>query len=371
MVRPRRRPAHTSPVREEIYFVYYRDLPSLHRLPMMAASPAKEPVAIRTLLLRESVAMTRHLLSSGAGVPGDLVREVDRYESAGSLADLGPLSVAHARLSRLVAPAHPGSILYLSDAARSRPGDPFGTVPLLRQVMMVSAVCLASFIALSLFRYVDVHPGAPLVASDELRVLLSEIFWMSAAGLGASFATLFQVNDQIAKRTFDPGDAPQQWIKLTLGVIAGFVLVALVPPEAMGGSDHAMGKPALAMLGGFSASVVYLILNRLVDAVEFMFRPDARTRLAAQQRGKAAQLELDAMESRSDLAGQLLAVQQKLASGEPVNTIAAELRTIVASLLPGRGEEDAGTSTSGTPRPSRITVPAISILSSRANRAGP
>ena len=301
----------------------------------MSPSTAHRPETLHGELVHECVAMTRYLLSSGAGVPADLVAQVGAYALAeGGRADAGSLASVHQRLVRLVHPAKPGSILYLQEVAANRPSrSALGTVPVVRQILGISLVCLAAFIALGVFGSVAAARNGALIQSVAVRVFLEEIFWMSAAGLGASFATVFEVNQQITGRTYDPTTAPWLWVRLTLGVVAGFVLVALVPVGGPGGSGaHMMAKPTLALLGGFSAPVVYLALNRLVESVESMFRPDDRQVAAAGRRSLNAQLEQDGAESRMSLATELLQVQQRLAAGGAPEAASAELRALVERL---------------------------------------
>lgn len=316
----------------------------------MTPSPPQPYDTVRAAILAECVAMTRYLLSSGAGVSADLVAEVERYESAdGPVIEIGAMSITHQRLSRLVHPAKPASIVYLLDYAARHPSrNVLGTIPIVRQVMGLSLACLVVFISLGVFQHVAAIRNGALVGSPGLRVFLGEIFWMSAAGLGASFATLFQLNQQIATRTYDPATATWHWVRVTLGVIAGFVLVALVPVEGMEAPGaQVMAKPALAMLGGFSASVVYMALNRLVDAVESMFRPDSRLQTAAGQRARNAELEQGEAEARLSLAVQLRGVQEKLAAGRSPEAAVAELRGLVERLLPsGTAFGDRGTASS-------------------------
>jgi hypothetical protein len=301
----------------------------------MSPSTAHPPGTLRGELVHECVAMTRYLLSSGAGVPADLVAQVGAYALAeGGPADAGSLANVHQRLVRLVHPAQPGSILYLQEISANRPSrSTLGAVPIVRQILGISLVCLAAFIALGVFGSVAAARNGALIESVAVRVFLQEIFWMSAAGLGASFATLFEVNQQITGRTYDPSAAPWLWVRLTLGVVAGFVLVALVPVGGPGGSGaHMMAKPTLALLGGFSAPVVYLALNRLVESVESMFRPDDKQGAAAGRRSLNAQLEQDGAESRMSLATELLQVQQRLAAGGAPEAASAELRALVERL---------------------------------------
>ena len=301
----------------------------------MSPSTAHPSETLAKALVHECMAMTRYLLSSGAGVPADLVAQVEACASAErGPADAGSLANVHQRLVRLVHPAKPGSIVYLQEIAVDRPSrSTLGAVPVVRQIMGISLVCLAAFIALGVFGSVATARSGALIESAAVRVFLQEIFWMSAAGLGASVATRFVVNQQITGRTYDPTTPPRLWVRLTLGVVAGFVLVALVPVGGSGGSSaHMMAKPTLALLGGFSAPVVYLVLNRLVESVESMFRADDKQGAAARRRSLNAQLEQDGAESRMSLATELLQVQQRLAAGGPPEAASAELRILVERL---------------------------------------
>ena len=319
----------------------------------MAPPTAHPSQTLHGELMHECVAMTRYLLSSGAGVPANLVVQADAY-AKGEPADAGSLANVHQRLARLVHPAKPGSILYLQEIAANRPsGSTLGTVPVVRQIMGISLVCLAAFIALGVFGSVARAQNGALVESVVARVFLKEIFWMSAAGLGASFAALFEVNQHITGRTYDPATAPWLWVRLTFGVVAGFVLAALVPVGGPGGSGaHVMAKPTLALIGGFSAPVVYLALNRLVESVESMFRPDARHGADARRRSSNAQLEQAEAESRISIAAELLQLQRRLAMGEPPDAVSAELRGLVERLSTSATDAAGPEGGASAPRPS-------------------
>lgn len=91
-------------------------------------------------------------------------------------------------------------------------------------------------------------------------LLASELFWLSAAAMGASFAMLLQAGGYAGR-----GDERSGWVQLVVGVMAGFILVALLPvSELLGGAG--LSRPAIAVLGAFLASVA------------FRFLPGARTR---------------------------------------------------------------------------------------------
>ena len=44
-----------------------------------------------------------------------------------------------------------------------------------------------------------------------------------------------------------------------------------------------MGKPTLALLGGFSANMVYKVLQRIVDTIESLFKGDQQAVFEAQR----------------------------------------------------------------------------------------
>ena len=116
---------------------------------------------------------------------------------------------------------------------------------------------------------------------------------MTEPGLGACFAGLFQANRYIANNTFDPKFESSYWIRIVLGLMAGIILAELIPLNLLsesgtsgsesGGSSSiaALGKPVLALLGGFSAAAVYRIIARIVDALESLVRGDTKDAMAA------------------------------------------------------------------------------------------
>ena len=53
------------------------------------------------------------------------------------------------------------------------------------------------------------------------------------------------------------------------------MLATLLPDAA----QHGLSQTMLALLGGFSASAVYLILARLIESVESVFRGDMKGRI--------------------------------------------------------------------------------------------
>jgi uncharacterized membrane protein YeaQ/YmgE (transglycosylase-associated protein family) len=213
-------------------------------------------------LRTELYAMTRHALADGMPMPGGVVEGLTAEDDERGIAWLVD---AHRRMAAVVAPATPGSLALL-DSERDVPGlwGVLGPVRLVRLLLVGSGVFLAVFIAASLSPAVHVGSG-DIFTSSGPTLLINEVFLLAAAGMGASFAALFRVNRYIANGTFDQTYEASYLVQVVLGLIAGMVLSSLIPAEGSGTfSDRAL----LALLGGFSASVVHRVLVRLVDTVE-------------------------------------------------------------------------------------------------------
>jgi hypothetical protein len=317
--------------------------------------------------------MVRHLLTNGARVPAQLVYAIEQFESASARdkpVDMAALATSHERLSRLVAPAKPGTIYQLDDRfhqfATSGRGTSLGPVKLVRDLVRVAMGCVAVFIVLSVLFVADAHNAIDLTTlfdpdGDDrvgmifLRVVMERVFWLAAAGIGASFVMLFQLNDQIVSRTYDPDETASYWVKFFLGVVAGFILVALVPFDttADSGAD-ALGPPTIALLGGFSASAVYRILTRMVEALESVFSGGAKEQVLTAEKGAVTRAAEETAQARMAVAGQLVDIQQRLAAGMSSDEAAARLRQVVSGLVP--------TSPDDAQAPPADKVPAFAVV---------
>lgn len=321
------------------------------------------PPSLKEQLVRESCAMARQLVGSGTRVPPVLIKSADHFETALEQKrpiDMVALAGTHERLARLVAPAKPGT-LYLLDSSYQLQGGEIGFTPvrILRHMIRVAMLCVGVFIALSVLAMVDAHssvdlfdvelgrgerPGKHYDTLLVVKIVLERVFWLAAAGIGASFAMLFQLNEQVLTRTFEPDESSSYWVKFFLGLVAGFILVALVPigggSDAQSTSDgvQALGPPTIALLGGFSASAVYRILTRMVEALESVFTGGAKEQAAAAEKAAATRANEESSQSRMAVAGQLVDLQQQIAAGLSPDQAAARLKQVVSALVPSSSE---------------------------------
>jgi hypothetical protein len=241
---------------------------------------------IRDLFLKEVKSMTRYSMSSGlAQLPDHIYPVIEafsvEYEAREKekqrlkndyvfkeeqALDLIKLVEVHDLLSKAVAPATPRAILLLDPVfAEKSVLSWISPVPLLRRLMVIAFISLIGFITIALSPDVSAS-GGDIFNSDGIPLLINMMFFVFSASLGACFSALFQANNYIVAGTFDPKYEPSYWIRLLVGIMAGLILASLIPiePSALNG----LGHPTLSLLGGFSASLVYRILNLLVGVIE-------------------------------------------------------------------------------------------------------
>ena len=246
------------------------------------------------------------------------------------------LTGIHARLSAILMPATPRTVLLLDNESRRSGFWQFlGPVQLIRRMMFVAILFLIAFIVVSTSELVNaasVNEG--IFASSGFELLLNLGFLFCAAGLGAAFAGLFQANRFVANGTFDPTFESSYWIRFVLGLMAGIILSELVPINIEArGTVGVLFKPLLALLGGFSAAAVYRIVSRLVDTIESLFRGDIRDQLAAREQAAEAKFEKRLSQSRIATAARLTKLQQRLTADLKPEELQEEINRIVNSLM--------------------------------------
>lgn len=338
---------------------------------MPSISPSPSVPSLQEQLVRESCAMVRRLVTTGARVPSAVIQAADQFETAlkqDQPIDMTALAGTHERLSRLVAPARPGTLYLLDQNAHQRGAEPsaLGPIALVRTLVRVAMACVAVFVVLSVMAVIEANPRLEIFAGlAVIEVILERVFWLSAAGIGAAFAMLFQLNDEIASRTFDPDQAASYWVKFFLGLVGGFILVALVPLDsAPATGPEALGPPTLALLGGFSASAVYRVLTRLVEALESVFTGGPREQAAAAEKAAASRAAEESTQARMAVAGQLVEIQQLLAAGMASDNAAGRLKQVVAALVPASSEFSAP-----PPAAAPLKVPALALAADGATSA--
>ncbi|MDQ0141753.1 hypothetical protein [Cupriavidus necator] len=193
-------------------------------------------------------------------------------------ASMRQLAQLHQDLAHALAPATPQCIALLDDERRrAHPLACLGPVPLVRTLTGTAVCCLLAVVLTGLPAEVSMeNMRSGILASSGRTLLFNMLFLLFCAGLGASFASLFQVHGYIAKGTYDPKYDAAYAAQLILGVMSGLILVEMLPPQLFDSAGmRSFGKPALSMLGGFSATAVHRLLQRIVEIVETAVRGNA------------------------------------------------------------------------------------------------
>ncbi|SHH56101.1 hypothetical protein SAMN05443575_4087 [Jatrophihabitans endophyticus] len=215
--------------------------------------------------------MVTYLLARGRHVPvavalrADEIRSVDPADAEGVRRVLAD----HWLLAQAVAPATPLSLRYLGDTDDRGLTEWGRDVPLVRRLMITAVACIAVFAATATSSVVTKGSG-DIFTSSGLETAVNEVFLLSGAGIGASFAALFKANLHITAFTYEPRYAPTYWARFLLGLIAGLVLAEIIPLGDT--SSDSLSKPVLALLGGFSAELVYGVLTRIISTLGSLTR---------------------------------------------------------------------------------------------------
>ena len=310
---------------------------------------------LRYQLYREARAMAEYALANGKTIPESVVRTIDEFtiqDSAGLSnqinvrgdLDIGGLLAAHNALTRIVEPAKPNTILLLDIEQGVTSFMKFlGPVSLIRQMMIAAIFSLVLFIGLSLNEEVS-HDRGNIMSQDGIELLLNLMFYLAAAGLGASFAALYKANTFIANGTFDPTYHASYWIRFFLGLIAGLILAVMVSEAYF--SKHlseaaflekGIVRPLLAMLGGFSADLTHTVLSRLVETIRSLFTGSPKDKIADEKKALQVDFVSQQNQQQMNMASNLINLQQVINSGATPDEINQKIDQILKDALPNSG----------------------------------
>ncbi|ETW96500.1 MAG: hypothetical protein ETSY2_46255 [Candidatus Entotheonella gemina] len=206
--------------------------------------------------------------------------------------------------------------------------------------MCVAIVSATALIGTSMSPYVD--GNLDWANEHGFQLLMEELFILSAAAIGVSFYSLFQVNHYIAAGTYDPKYNASYSIRFVLGMIAGMILAILIPIDNQSALQE-FSKPTLSMLGGFSVVVVYRLLKRLVDTVESLVRGETQDIVATQEQNLKARYTEQEAQNRIKIAASLTKLQQQFSAGNNPEEVKKEVDHLLGTLM---------ASEEGEPRPS-------------------
>jgi hypothetical protein len=241
----------------------------------MSYTPARTP--LEEQLIREALAMAGYALASGKALPrrvAEIVQDalmacdpVVGRDGDPDISPVGALTWAHAELTQLVAPAAPRAVLLLAPPpGETVPRSMFGPIRLVRYLLLVSLASLICLLVLGATEEVTGVSNQAIFDLNGLSSLANAAFLLCAASIGASFSALFRINLYIAATTYDPKHDVSYWVQYGLGLIAGVLLATMIPISDAAGPG--ISRSVLALVGGFSASLLYRTLDRLSRSIE-------------------------------------------------------------------------------------------------------
>lgn len=248
------------------------------------------PKTLGTKLRQETVAeieaMGLFLLSDGHHIGQDAADALSRLEQR-EMMSLGELIQLHGHLATAVAPAKPRSILSIRQGqSAGRWGSFLGPTPGVRRLTSSSLFFALAFLIISLSNDVNVEAmSLSIYELDGVPAAIKLALIVSAAGLGASFAALFRVWEDLRSHRYDPLAESASWMQVGLGLVAGLILSEIIGGEGALVADadgavslNGFSEPLLALLGGFSAGVIHMVLNSIVNALRRAFGEDPHGR---------------------------------------------------------------------------------------------
>lgn len=306
------------------------------------AAPGDGGGAFVTQMFAECEAMSAYALASGLRVPSSVLENIqiallhstgpDARSEVIARSQIRRLVQAHDHLVQIVSPATPRTLILFEQERASGKASALGPVRLVRHMMVVSGLLLLCFLGTALSPEVT-HESGDIFNSSGLRLAVNELFLLSAAGIGASFAALFRANRYIAEGTYDAKYESSYWIRFVLGLLAGIVLASLIPIKD-GGSGAGLTKPFLSLLGGFSASVVFRILTRVVGTLESLVQGDSRDAEAAARRTVLSEASTQRMQDQMRVSAGLVKLREQLGAGMAQDEMVASVNRILDELLP-------------------------------------
>lgn len=306
---------------------------------------------LRKQIYMECKSMANFALAKGKPVPADTIKSIETFEDRSPTGneesapphirreiDITALVDAHDLLTRLIEPATPQTVLLLYVEQKTETVLRFlGPVSLVRQLMLAAVLSLLIFITLMASPFISGGKLAEdVLTADGIEQLARLIFYVSAAGLGASFTALYTANAYISKGTYDPCHQSSYWIRFLLGIIAGLLLSLLISEKSIqedGMLSKGIIRPLLAILGGFSADLLYTFLNRMVETFKSLFEGSSQNMLDAKaQESKAKLAELE-VERKMHLTQNLIQMQQQIGAETDPEQIKQQLNEILQNLM--------------------------------------
>lgn len=316
-----------------------------------STAPEKLPSASTTTLasriLDENISMAKFALSKGMKVSSKVMKIIGKHErlrleekwsESEVAAYFQELNDSHKHLSGIIDPIKPGSChLIITEAEKNGFWNIFGAVPMARKMAFIAFFSLIAMLSASLSADVSEESLVKGILNNEGLVLLKNLaFLLSTASLGSAFALLFKINRELQDGGYEEDDDASYISTWIMGMAAGMILAEMIPTQVIAGEDGAggaeMGKLILALIGGFASSMVYNILNTIVDTLGSAFNKDNRVEIASESKRLKTELNQQQTLKDMEMAGKLNSLSQLVKNGADSDALNEELSKVMEQL---------------------------------------
>jgi hypothetical protein len=228
--------------------------------------PVRTPDIIREME-GDCTLMARYVSSIGKEVPDDVLKNLAslsvfihgydlKLDGKEITSDIWQEKLAQAhdvfnKLSILSKPANAVTIKYTEFRG--------GFLP--KNNPVVNSLLILTFIFLVIYIILNIVGSIQKEVKDPLLII-------TASALGAGFYTLLTVRKYLIDRTYNPRYNPTYVIRFFLGITAGSILAFMFPDLF----DEKYTSQVLAVVGGFSADAVGIILTRISEILIAAFQ---------------------------------------------------------------------------------------------------
>jgi hypothetical protein len=262
--------------------------------------------------------------------------ELKAMDDASVVAALELAFDVHSMLSQLVKPATPESL----EASVPRQGWARIIWPRVTDILIAT-----TFLAVAVFAIGTAYAGELTQQPNNQQRAFQQLAYLGAALLGASFSGLFTAYEYVQKRTFDPASGSSYTVRVVLGTVSGLILANIgfliigraINTQGASGTPQpasilaAIGPGTLALVGGYSADAVNLILQRIADTLVTTVRGNADDAIKASQ----AQLKAESKTADFEQRQATVVALSELLKNATDDTLKNNLQTLMTAVGQG------------------------------------
>lgn len=283
---------------------------------------------MRNNLVDEIQALVEYLLQSGIKIPDELSPRIEELMSEeGKNKPLKSIISTYGEVSELIKPAIPRGIYTKRDSTLSKLKQSPSIVWQMLWISIGALVCLIAISASGGLTPENINSN-PLEIKGASSYLPS-LYILIAAALGASFFNLNSMYSYIVAGIYDPKYVSSYWVRLVLGIVAGYMIAQLVQLDINGIYD----KTLLAILGGYSVEVVIWMLGRFIETLKTLIQGSQNLTAEKYQHALNTELAAYKIKNTASLSGKIIDAKAALKTQGATEQMLNELDKLLTSIV--------------------------------------